>query len=250
MNNKAVYIFSIFLLFAIIVSGALIAGAIYFSNQANTNEGKGDKTTVSSDILVSSSANTLTVTATSYEDVIPDLARLTVNNNSQFEATARDAIGNIKNSIDEVIDLLLKAGVAVSDLQTSGISSYYESYSGYYSSNGGISIIVRDVDSLAMLLDTLGGVSNYSSCWYSFEKQDSKEAYEVAMQHAIAEAKHKAEIMAEGMGFTLGKIIAVDDSPNYSVNPLRNYDTIGKGDGVMTGTTQIQATVSITFEIQ
>ncbi|MCL1830025.1 MAG: SIMPL domain-containing protein [Oscillospiraceae bacterium] len=244
MNKKSINLIAILLFISIIISGALIAAAIYFSKDIAQNDTS--VSSVESDPLI---PGTLTASATSYEGVIPDLAKLSLSFYCDYESSAINAMDTVNNSVEEAIQVFLSNGVSASDIQSTGISVYYDTYYGSFNSNSSLNINIRDIDNLGKLLDELSRIDNYSSSWYSFEASENETAYEVAMGRAIAEAKQKAQIIADEMGLTLGKIVLIDDTFDYTTAPLRFYDSTAKGGTVMTGTTQIQATVHITFEL-
>ena len=250
MNTKSALIIAVSLLLSIVLAGALIAGAIYLSRPAPLNISSGSENNASSVVNDAAIPKTLTVSATNYEDAVPDFAQLSLNYSCQSEFTANKALERITESIKAAVDALIYNGVLPADIQTTGTSVYYDSYYGYFSSSGGLNVKVRDIDKLGALLDAAYNVSDYQSCWYSFDVLDREAAYEIAVKNAISDAEHKARILADDMGLTLAEIIAVDDSYDYNATPLRYYDmTIGKGDAVMSGTTRIQASVQITYKL-
>ena len=251
MNNKSAFIIAISLFLSVVLAGALIAGAIWFNQTPEKNIAPGAGLMAPVAMKEPSEPKTLTVSAVNYLDVEPDFAMLNLSYSCQFESTAKDALDKTSGSIESAVNVLIKNGVKPADIQTTGVSVYYESYNGYFSSNGGLNIKIRDIDSLSELLDELYGISYYQSCWYSFGITDPEQAYKTAMLNAIDEAKVKAEIIADGTGLKLGEVIAVDDSYDYGVAPMRYYDTTQKGGGgVMSGTMQVQASVKLTYALK
>jgi len=244
MNTKSTIIIALALFVSVIVSGVLIAGAIYLNNPEPQIPVQQDT------VVVNEEPKTLTVNATGLVDVEPDYVNLNLAFGCEEYSKAKSAINEVNDSIQAAVDALLEYGVLAEDIQTSG-TSVYRTYYGTFSADGSLAVKIIGVSSMPDILDAVAGLSNYRHSWYSFEVQDKTKAYEIALENAISEAKFKAVTIAGDMGVTLGDVISLSDAESYGVPLKRNYDS-ARGDGsvVMIGTTQVMAYINITYELK
>lgn len=127
-----------------------------------------------------------------------------------------------------------------------------------YNANSTLAIRVTEMDSVGGLIDaafaaganTLGGIS--------FSASDTEEARNESMKKAIADAKAKAEVLAEAAGMKITGIESVSENGVYSYgNDVSNFSAKGMGareEMAMDAGTVVQAaklivsaTVSIVF---
>jgi uncharacterized protein YggE len=86
-----------------------------------------------------------------------------------------------------------------------------------------------------------------------FDVQDKEGAYNQAVKKAIEDARMRAETLAKGAGGAVGAVLSVTENGGYTPYPMyRNYERAGLRDGapVSSGSMDISAAVSITFELK
>jgi uncharacterized protein YggE len=181
----------------------------------------------------------------------PDIAFLSVGVESQ-QSTASAAQSDLANKAAKLIARAKALGVADKDLNTAGYSvgPYYppgaQTISGYRASEQ-LQIKWHTVDTVGKALDALvqeGGATNIG---VSFGLADPKAAQAEARTLAIADARSRAQAMANAAGVKLGQVIRVSDL-TFSGYPSTGYDLRAAAPAA----TQLpvgELTVAITVEV-
>ena len=166
-------------------------------------------------------APTIDVTGQGEAAVAPDMAILSLSVMREAE-TAREALDQANEAMGEVIEAMRGEGVEGRDLQTSGLSIepryvYPERAGeegprivGYQVSNT-LTVRVRDIERVGEVLDlsvTLG-VNQGGSIVLT--NDDPAAALEDARTAAVANAKSKAETLAEAAGVRLGRVMSISE---------------------------------------
>ncbi len=157
--------------------------------------------------------------------VVPDIAIVTLGVTTRGE-TAAGALAENSTDLDNVIATIGAAGVASKDIATTGLSvnPVYENRSqpsdqpakivGYEVSNQ-IRVIVRDTAGSAAIIDKVVQSGANQIYGIGFDVEDRAHATETAIRAAIAEARAKAELMAEAAGVRLVRILTINAGENY-----------------------------------
>lgn len=165
----------------------------------------------------------------------PDTATITTGVTVQA-ATAREALDGNSSAMSELIAVLLEAGLAERDIQTSNFSvnpSYVYSdatdedgyrlpprIAGYEVSNT-VTILVRDLDQLGSVLDQAVTVDANTINGIAFGLDDTTAALDEARRAAVEDAAAKAAVYAEALGLTLGDILQVSEGQShYAPQPV------------------------------
>lgn len=162
--------------------------------------------------------STLVVSGNGEVSAEPDLALFNVSVTTEGK-TANEALRSNATNAQKLIDVLLSAGIAKKDIETSNINVnpvYDSNTNGIvtgelnkiigYEANNSLQVKVREISNLGQIIDvvveagdyTVGGIS------FSIEKQESFEAE--ALKKAVADARRKAEIVASAAGKTISGI--------------------------------------------
>lgn len=162
----------------------------------------------------------LTVTGQGEARVAPDLATIQLGVTTQA-ASAAEAMRQNSTQQTAVIEALAGAGIEGADVQTSGLNlnplmDYAEgrapSVTGYQASNM-VSVRVRDVARLGEVLDAIVAAGANEINGINFIRDDSSATEDEARREAVADARHKAEVLAEAAGLTLGPVLVLRDTP-------------------------------------
>jgi uncharacterized protein YggE len=153
----------------------------------------------------------------------PDLAvtQLTVLRNA---ATAAEAMDQASQAIGAVATAMAEFGVEKRDLQTAGfqISPQYQTDNrqdgpqappkvvGYEVRNT-LSVKLRDLTKLGALLDRAVTLGVNEGGSISFEIADPAEVAKEARRRAVADARARAETLAEASGQRLGRVLVIQD---------------------------------------
>lgn len=175
--------------------------------------------------------------------VQPDLATINLGVTTQAD-TAADAMTQNSTSQTAVIDALTAAGIEARDVQTSGLQltpvmRYAENeppqVTGYQAQNM-VTVRVRDLAALGSTLDTIVSAGANEINGISFLRDDADAVQDEARRDAVADAQHRAQVMAEAAGLTLGPVLAMRDAV-FGVPPgpepmMRAMDAAGAAKAV------------------
>jgi len=168
-----------------------------------------------------SAQRTITVSAEGSVESKPDFATVTMMVSTQ-DQTAQAVFARTEDNAAKLTKALTDAGVSASDIEAEG-SALNPSYD-YSGGAGGpnphlagyrmmntYQVRVRSIKDLPKIIDagTLAGATNVSISSYGIVNKDELE--EQASKKAIAEAREKAERLAEQMGAKLGPIVSISD---------------------------------------
>ncbi len=226
-------------------------------------------------------ANTISVSGEGKVTAIPDLATVDIGVMTQG-STAADVTSQNNSKINKVIAFVKAQGIAAADISTSQLSLYpQQSYptmvpmvpggvpttnvptiSGYQG-NQTITVKVHGVDKDTSVLDKIldGAVTNGANEIndVSLSVEDPSSLQQQAQVKAIADAKQKAQVLAQEAGLTLGKVVNVSETQPamFAPMPYALNSAMSAGGGtaavapnVQTGSQEIDETMSVTFEVK
>ncbi len=167
--------------------------------------------------------------------------------------------------IRKVLNALKELGIAEQDIITSNYSVYsevpYEDYGSIrradpvYNVNNMLSIKIRDLEIIGLVIDasTKAGANQIYGLTFGSSQED--EAYKLALEHAVKDARSKAEVLAKATGKTLGAVTKIENQYDYGgYIDFRNQFAFKSGasdeSAIVTGAISVQATVTLTFEIE
>ncbi|MBK4215203.1 SIMPL domain-containing protein [Paracoccus caeni] len=163
----------------------------------------------------------LTVTGEGEARIAPDMASIQLGVTTQAEGAA-EAMSQNSTRQSAVIEALGNAGIEDKDIQTSGLNlspvmDYGDgrapTVTGYQASNM-VSIRVREVEKLGEVLDAIVGAGANEINGINFMREDGSDAEDDARRAAVEDARHKAEVLAEAAGLSLGPILLLRDTPS------------------------------------
>ncbi len=159
----------------------------------------------------------ISVTGTGEASVAPDMATISLGVTTRAD-NASDAMAQNSTQQTAVLDALKNAGIEARDIQTSGLSlNPVMDYSregeapqvtGYRAENM-LTLRVRDIDALGGVLDAIVGAGANEIRGISFEREDNRAVQDEARQNAVADARHRAEVIAEAAGLDLGPVLTI-----------------------------------------
>ncbi|MCA1416254.1 SIMPL domain-containing protein [Bradyrhizobium sp. NBAIM20] len=149
----------------------------------------------------------------------PDLAQIDAGVANDAK-TAKEASDANNAAMGKVLLALKSAGIAEKDYQTSRLSlqpQYGQNKStgaspvvGFRASNR-VTVKIRDVTKVAGIIDTLVSAGANDIGNISFEVTQASKLLDDAREHAVADARRKAEIYAKAAGVTLGAPLSVTE---------------------------------------
>jgi len=204
----------------------------------------------------------LTVSGNGEVRVEPDLAtvRLGIVGQAETARVAQDAVNHVGAAI---LDALADVGVD-DDIQTAGLNltPLYRRMRadgepeiiGYRASNT-VSVRVTDVRLVGGIIDAGLEAGANQLQGVSFGLQDDLAAREEALRMAIAEARRKAEAMADALGAKLAGVLRVNEGGVFVQRPVMEMGARARAAQQMTptpvapGSVSVSASVSIEYRI-
>ncbi len=194
--------------------------------------------------------------------VAPDIAIVTIGVVTRA-AAAGDAIAANANDATKVVDTIRAAGVMDKDIATSGFSvnPVYQTVRppsdqpppiiGYTVSNN-VTVTIRDIGKSGPILDAVVKAGANRVNGITFDISDRKGAEDGAIKAAIAEARHRGELLADAAGVRLVRVISVSASTdNTGPVPLlaRSDFAVAAATPVLPGERAVNAQANLTWEI-
>ncbi len=231
----------------------IICGIVWINNKIKENKyiGRG-----------SQFENTISISGEGKVLAAPDIGQVDLSVVSDASTVAPAQKDNT-DKMNKIIQAMKSLGVEDKDLQTTN----YSIYPRYQYSHGKNEIIgyevtqtlevkIRNLDKVGDVLGQAAslGVNQVGSLNFTFDDPNALQSQ--ARQKAIADAKQKAKDLAAGLGVSLGKIIGFSETVSGvpGTYPMEAYG-IGGGGGaapapdIQTGQNEIQANVTLSFEI-
>jgi uncharacterized protein len=199
--------------------------------------------------------------------VTPDIAKVTlgIEETGASLKTVQNAV-NTKSKI--LTDAVKKLGIAESDIKTTSYNVYpqydylnsAQRITGYQVSTN-YEVTVKDFDKVndIVVAATASGANMVGNVSFDLNEKTKTEKMNEARALAVKDAKGKAEGLAKAAGINLGKVINVSENQNQGIRPVAFADksVTGMGGGtpvaqpnIQPGTTELDVTVSLSFEIR
>lgn len=207
---------------------------------------------------------TISVSATGSVSVDPDLARIS-SGVVEEAASAGDALAANNKAMTDVIAAVKELGIDGKDIQTSqfnirplrhsrskSVSPGVPEISGYEASNQ-ITIIVRDLGKVGPVIDAMisAGANNMNNL--SFDASNSDVLKDEARKQAVANARRRAELLAEAAGAKIGKILTLSEE-SFSAMPVARArfaaESAAAPTPVEAGSLELEARVSATWALE
>jgi uncharacterized protein YggE len=215
---------------------------------------------------VYNSAQTITVLGQGSVKIKPDIAQISIGVETSAE-TVSDAVKQNETQMQAILAALKQAGIPEKDIRTTNYSVYFdrnpqpvpsteaaasESKPQYRVSNM-VNVTVRTLDTVGDVLDAVieAGANNIWGVTFSLE--DPKLAQADARTKAIADAKSRAEALAELTGITLGPVMSVSEvigSGTYPMPALSVSDRAAGGvESISPGELEVTYQVQVAYFI-
>ncbi len=203
-----------------------------------------------------SAVRQLTVTGEGVSSAVPNLAIIRLGVQAEAE-TAAAALSDMAARLETVINGLVAAGVVRDDLTTSTLSlrerfdqngsNPGSGGSGYVASSI-LSVRTQAMGQIGALLDAAvtGGANQIEGI--SFTVANTEAALTEARRIAVAQARAKAEVLAEAAGVTLGPLLTIREGGG-SGGPMPG-DFARMSVPVETGQLRLSATVVMVYAIE
>ena len=211
--------------------------------------------------------NTIIVTGEGKVSAAPDIAMVSITTR-EVAKTTKEAQEKAAKKTSALKKGLLDAGVEEKDIKTAS----YMTMPKYYYNNSGKAILegyetiqtdevkVRNTDNVSKVLDLAASLNINEVSGPNFTIDDTDKLKDEAREKAIAEAKEKAEKLADQLGVDLVRIVSFSESGDYAYMPyvkeaamsmsMARDASAPTAPTVSGGEQEIKSNVSITFEIR
>lgn len=202
----------------------------------------------------------VTVVGSGEARIAPDMATVQIGVETNAPTT-QEALAQNNAQAAAIIDQVKALGVEERDIQTSGFN-IYPTYSddgrqvtGYTVSNV-VSVTIRNLADAGGLLDSVVQAGANRVYGITFGLSDPEAARSQARTEAIANARVRAEELAQGSGAALGQVLVI--SENIGAGPVLPLPAMmsdrAEGTGgsvpVQGGEQVISATIQVTYELR
>lgn len=192
----------------------------------------------------------------------PDRATVVLGVQTQDASASRAASENAR-LMNQTMSALLDAGIAQSDIQTSGYSlgtvQEDPSYSGasgderkapLFEASNTVTVNLNNTSDVGQVLDAAVQAGSNTIQEVSFDLQDPRPQKDQALAMAIQDASHKAAVAAQAAGVKLGRVLEISESYGYvsAASSARGmmYDAATP---IQPGRMEVTASVTMTYEI-
>lgn len=189
----------------------------------------------------------------------PDMAEMQFGT-TVVAADAKAALGQANDTAKKIADAVKGAGVAAEDIQTANVSVWPEqSFEGDkatitgYRASIQVRVKIREIDEIGTVIGAASDAGTNEIGGPSFMLDDDDAVSAEAIELAIADARARAEVMAEAAGKSLGEIISVSETgvgtPIYYGARGEALDSAGAV-AIEPGQLDIMANVTVVFELK
>jgi uncharacterized protein YggE len=191
---------------------------------------------------------TITVVGVGSATTTPDRATFAFGVVSRA-TTATRALAVNAAAIAKVVAALKAAGVAASDIQTTQVELAPRFKNGAavsYTAASSVRATVRALDRAGAVVDAAVAAGANQVFGPALEPSDADAAYRKALREAVANARAKAQVLAEAAGLTLGPIVHVEETGEGEPASATAAPVAG---GLEPGTQAIPASATLTFAV-
>jgi len=198
--------------------------------------------------------------------VSPDIAKVDLG--IQESGTDLKTVQNTVDTKSQTLTSKLKLlGIDTKDIKTVSYSVYpqydyttpTQKITGYQVATG-YEVTIRDFTKINDILGnaTSFGANTIGNVNFDLSDDLKNQKLEEARVQAVIDAKTKAEGLAKASGITLGKIINVSEETPSNIQPMMTSGAAGGGvtdkavtpPSVQTGTTELDVTISLSYEVR
>lgn len=192
----------------------------------------------------------------------PDVAKLTLGVQTGPQSTAEAALRILEQRFSNVVESISSAGVNEEDIRTTNLSinPVYDFAEGRQTLRGfeaseSVEVTIRDLTQVGEVLTRATGEGVNQAGGITFSSENEEMIQTEAEQEAIKDARQKAEMLADALGVRLGDVKSFNASSQKGGQPIPfAADAAAVAERsqlpVPSGTQEVQANVTVTYEIK
>ncbi len=194
----------------------------------------------------------------------PDIAQLSFGITVQRRPTAKEAMSELAQGMNAVLDAVKQAGVPEKDITTEQLSlnPAYDWSSGRQVARGfdasqSLRVKVRDMAKVSDVLGAATAAGANQAGGVQFTVDNPEQSRATARAEAIAQAQQKAEILADQLGMKLGKLKNFSEGGG-ATPPMYSRLSAGMAEAqaadmatpLPAGEQDVNVTVTLTYELR
>jgi len=225
--------------------GAGIAAVVALAGVGRPDRASGDSPVTPAD-------RSITVSGTGSVSATPNQAVFTFGVTTQSKAAVQALAAN-SAEMRRLIDTLKAAGIPAGSLQTSSVSLSPNTSDGGdtiigYSASNSVSATIANLGRAGEIVDAAVAAGANQVDGPNLTVSDQSALYRAALKAAIADARVKAQAMAEASGLHIGTVRSVEEA-GVTPTPVRYAaDSSAPSTPVAAGTQEISASVTVVFD--
>jgi uncharacterized protein len=229
----------------ILIAAALVLAAAALAGVGRPQQARGQEAEGPARSIAASGIGSVTT--------VPDRAHFSFGVQAQSR-TASQALEAADAQLTRVVAALRGAGVAQADIQTEQISLSPQTsedggaISGYVAVSS-VSVRLRNLDRAGPVVDAAVAAGANQVYGPSLTRSDQNALYRNALKAAYAEARAKAEALADAAGVTLGAMTSTVEGGGSVPMPLGAARAEDAKATIEPGTQELQASVTVTFAV-
>ena len=239
----------------LVLAAALTFGGLTWAVRAQTSTPQPTQTASGNE-----PTRTVSVTGSGEVNVAPDVAVVVLGVETQAD-TAQAALSQNNTQMQALINTLNQAGIQSTNIQTQGLQLYprysqtnqtqtQQTIVGYTAVNT-VQVRVQNLDNLGAMLDAAIQAGGNTIQNLSFEVGNPTPALDQARQQAMADARQKAEQLAQLVGATLGPVLSINETTQTPVPVLQAREAAPAAGAVpvQPGVQTVNVNVSVTWTL-
>lgn len=206
----------------------------------------------------------ITVTASAQREQSNELAQF-YGGVTAVNTDKEKAVSEVNAQMDQVIAKLKEFGIDAKDIKTQSVSVFQDQEQvtvegrqrfepGSWRANNSIQIKLRNIDRASELVGLLSasGLTDISGPNFMADPDASTDTADL-LQQAVQKAQDKADTVARAQGMRVRRIVNITEGGSANVYPM--FDRMmsaggGGGAPIEPGTSTVQSTVTVTFEMR
>ncbi len=233
-------------IFRLALAGAGIAAVVAFAGVGRPDRASGDTSP-------GQTTRSITVSGNGAVSATPNQAVFTFGVSTQGK-TAVQALSSNSTAMQKVIDALKGAGVASDSLQTASVSlspvtsDQGDAIIGYTASNS-VTVTIASIGKAGAIVDVAVNAGANQVEGPNLTVSDQSALYDRALKAAIADARSKAQVLADASGLHVGAVSSVREEAGATPVPFDSAKALpATGPPIEAGTQQVTASVTVTFD--
>lgn len=212
MLQRSIRTIATLALAAAVLAGTFMVGTLAWATVPNVQA-------QAQEVVNPAGSRTITVVGEGQVLIQPDVARANFGV-EVVRPTVREALDENKVAMDAILAALTEQGIEERDIQTTGFSIYAERFGPQgplpedevnYRVSNNVTVIIRDLATVGTVVDAAVEAGANNIYGIEFRLDDPSVVESEARESAIADAKAKAEELAELTGVSLGEVVSISE---------------------------------------